>query len=98
MTSLLREVPLGAWALLSETFCSLKLCFHLLLLEVSRPTGLGPVHSQHAVGAKVCQGNIVCGSRDSLLVERGSPDRKVASSSPGRSGGRIFFSGVNFLC
>ena len=25
-------------------------------------------------------------------------DRKVAGSSPDRSGGRIFFSGINFLC
>ena len=39
-----------------------------------------------------------CGSRDSLLVERRTRDRKVASSNPGRSGGRIFFSRVNFVC
>ena len=31
-------------------------------------------------------------------LERRIRDRKVASSNPGRSGGRIFFSGVNFLC
>ena len=31
-------------------------------------------------------------SRNSLLIERRSRDRKVASSNPGRSGGRIFFS------
>ena len=31
-------------------------------------------------------------------LERRVCDRKVAGSSPGRSGGRIFFSGVNFLC
>ena len=37
------------------------------------------------------------GSRDSLLVERRTRDRKVASSNPGRSGGRIFFSRVNFV-
>ena len=30
--------------------------------------------------------------------ERGIRDRKVASSNPGRSGGRIFFSRVNFVC
>ena len=30
--------------------------------------------------------------------ERRTRDRKVPGSSPGRSGGRIFFSGVNFLC
>ena len=31
-------------------------------------------------------------------LERQIRDRKVAGSSPGRSGGRIFFSSVNFLC
>ena len=31
-------------------------------------------------------------------LERWTVDRKVASSSPGRSGGRIFFSRVNFVC
>ena len=36
-------------------------------------------------------------SRDSLLViERRTRDRKVASSNTSRSGGRIFFSRVNF--
>ena len=34
------------------------------------------------------------GSGDGLVVH----DEKVAGSSPGRSGGRIFFSRVNFLC
>ena len=38
------------------------------------------------------------GSRDNLLVERKTRDRKDASSVLGRSGERIFFSGVNFLC
>ena len=37
-------------------------------------------------------------SRDSVLVERRTRDRKVASSIPGWSGGRIFFSRVNFAC
>ena len=31
-------------------------------------------------------------------LERRTHDRKVAGSNPCRSGGRIFFSGVNFLC
>ena len=34
----------------------------------------------------------------SLLVERRTRDRKVASSKPGRSGGKMFFSRVNFVC
>ena len=38
------------------------------------------------------------GSRDSLLVERQTRDRKVGSSNPGRSGGRTFFSRANFAC
>ena len=33
-----------------------------------------------------------------MMVERRTRDRKVASSNPGRSGGRIFFSKVNFVC
>ena len=37
------------------------------------------------------------GSRDSLLVERRTRDRKFASSNPGRSSGRSFFSRVKFL-
>ena len=32
------------------------------------------------------------------LLERRTRDRKVASSNPGRSDGRIFFSRVNFVC
>ena len=31
-------------------------------------------------------------------LERRTRDRKVASSNPGRSGGRVFFSRVNFVC
>ena len=37
------------------------------------------------------------GNADSSVIERRTPDRKVAGSSPDRSGGRIFFSKVNFL-
>ena len=35
-------------------------------------------------------------SRDSLSGEQRTRDRKLASSNPGRSGRRIFFSRVNF--
>ena len=31
-------------------------------------------------------------------LDRRALDQKVAGSSPGQSGGRIFFSMVNFLC
>ena len=34
----------------------------------------------------------------SLLVESQTHDQKVASLNPGRSGERIFFSRVNFVC
>ena len=42
-------------------------------------------HSQHGVGI-------------AQWLERRTSDRKVAGSNPCRSGGRIFFSRVNFLC
>ena len=38
------------------------------------------------------------GSRHSVLVERRTRGLKAASSNPGRSAGRIFFSRVNFVC
>ena len=38
------------------------------------------------------------GARIAQWLERRTRDRKVPGSSPGRSGGRIFFSRVNFLC
>ena len=38
------------------------------------------------------------GIGDSSVMERRPRNRNVAGSSPGRSGGRIFFSRVNFLC
>ena len=37
-------------------------------------------------------------SLDSMLVELWTHDRKGASSNPGRSSRRIFFSRVNFMC
>ena len=36
--------------------------------------------------------------RIACWLERQTHDQKVASSNPGRSGGRIFFSRVNFVC
>ena len=36
--------------------------------------------------------------RIACWLERWTRDRNVASSNPGRSGGRIFFSRVNFVC
>ena len=37
-------------------------------------------------------------SGDSSVVERRTRGQKVAGSSPGMSGGKIFFSRVSFLC
>ena len=39
----------------------------------------------------------VCTHQDSVLVEQRTCDRKVSSSNPGRSSGRIFFSRVYVL-
>ena len=44
------------------------------------------------------ENDVGLGYMDSLLVERRTRDRKVVSSNPGRSGGRIFFSRVNLVC
>ena len=38
------------------------------------------------------------GAEIACRLKRRTLDRKVASSNPGRSGGRIFFSRVNFVC
>ena len=38
------------------------------------------------------------GTGTASWLERRTRDRKVASSNPGRGGGRIFFSRVNFVC
>ena len=40
----------------------------------------------------------VSGAGIACWLERRILQRKVASSNPGRSGGRIFFSSVNFVC
>ena len=46
----------------------------------------------------MCKQQGDCGGRESLLVQRRTRYQKVASSSPGRSGGRILFFRFNFLC
>ena len=35
---------------------------------------------------------------DSSVVERRTHDRKISGSNPAKSGEKLFFSGVNFLC
>ena len=39
----------------------------------------------------------ILGSGDSSVIKRRTRDRKVPGSSPGKSGRKIFFFGVNFL-
>ena len=43
-------------------------------------------------------GNFLLGAGLACWFERRTRDRKTVSSNPGRSGGRIFFSRVNFVC
>ena len=45
-----------------------------------------------------CFGVPLLGAGIACWLERRIRDRKVVSSNPGRSGGRIFFSRVNFVC
>ena len=40
----------------------------------------------------------IIGAEIAQWLERRTRDRKVAGSNPCRSGGRIFFSRVNFMC
>ena len=55
----------------------------------------------------ICPNNYMCdiyiyiyilGNGYISVIKRRTHDRKVAGSSPDRSGGRIFFFRVNFLC
>ena len=45
-----------------------------------------------------CDRPIVTGAEIACWLERRTRDRKVASSNPGKDGGRIFSSRVNFVC
>ena len=62
------------------------------LLETGRRWGTGGVGRGYGCVGRGERGQL------SQWLKRGTRDRKVAGSSPGRSGGRIFFSKVNFLC
>ena len=46
----------------------------------------------------VCNRNLRFVEVDSFLVEHRIRDPKLASSNPGRSGGRIFFFRISFVC
>ena len=49
-------------------------------------------------GVVLSEGFAHTGSGDSSAVDRQTQDGKVLGSSPGRSGGIIFFVVMNFLC
>ena len=70
-------------------------CFKLIL-------GAFPHRGQnwHAVTVTEVLRTIFCLSTSGIVcwLERRTRDQKVASSNPGRSGGRFFFSRVNFVC
>ena len=60
--------------------------------------GLKQSHSSSSAQAKFWYYSTVEHLTPSLLWFRQTRDRKVAGSSPGRSGGRTVLSRVNFLC
>ena len=56
------------------------------------------VHSLVAFLGHVSNAALVFGSGDSAVVERRTGDQNVKGSIHNRSGERLFFSRVNFLC
>ena len=71
----------------------------LLLVRILRRAKFRLYRHRGILYVLVC-GVFCLGIRESLLVTapRRTRNRKVGSSNPGRSGGRIFFSRVNFVC
>ena len=57
--------------------------------------GKNSAHNRHFFNGAV-QNNREAGI--ARVLDRRTRDRKAASSNPGRNAGRIFFSGVNFVC
>ena len=53
--------------------------------------GTGVVLLMMLLYSQFLSGLLFSGSGDSIVAERRTRDRKVSGSSPGRSGGRIFF-------
>ena len=76
-------------------------CFFTSFLSWAKGTKSSRSRS-HEIRSRLCWSRTVwhvhMGSRDTLLVEHWTHDRKVVSSNSDRSGRRIFFSRVNFLC
>ena len=76
--------------------------FHVGLFPVSVSARSLRVHDGNKLSRLVCSCWFLflwrIFRRDSWLVEHRTRDRKVASSNPGWSGGRIFFSRVSFVC
>ena len=61
--------------------------------------GLRNLRTNLSVASSIsCYWSHCMGNGDSLVVRAYTCDGTVPSSSPGRSKGRIVFSGVSFLC
>ena len=69
------------------------LSVHLMLGEKVACTTVFPLYCH-----TVMHTSAVLAAEIPWWLERRTRDRKVASSNPGRSGGKIFFSRVNFVC
>ena len=70
--------------------CCFCCCFLLLLLFFGGG-GAGVVLLMMLLYSQFLSGLLFSASGDSIVAERRTRDRKVSGSSPGRSGGRIFF-------
>ena len=94
--------------LCSHTFVRMKTCSILLIVRVLFRINLELCNNlKMSCSLFVCSccfihwfSLCVCarGSRDGVFAERRTRDRKVASSNPGTSGRRVFYSRVSFLC
>ena len=74
---------------------------HFLMWRIARARSFNSLSQDQSTVARRAETTVAeCSqmSRDSLLVDGRIHDRKVASSNRGRTGGRIFFCGVNFTC
>ena len=78
------------WETITDSFSSSRWWFSTHSCFGHDTTKTAALYDSKIKGSTAC--------RDSLLVERRTRDRKVASSNLGRSGRRIFFSRVNFVC
>ena len=85
-----------------QPFTKMHICSNLNKLLIHWSTSIYPeisftvLYTPWKIGEK--HARCMYGGGDSSAVRGRTRDRKVAGSNPCRSGGRIFFSRVNFLC